>query len=81
MSYADIVAETDLERLEKKLDFLYERQNRLVEKVNSLNENIRWVVENATGIFQMFNSPAFMARLPGMLSGMGVPGNDGAGSE
>lgn len=68
MGYADIVADTDIERLEAKLDYLYERQNRLVDAVNGLGKNVQWIIDNVQGIFQMFQSPQFMAALPGMMN-------------
>lgn len=68
MSYAEIVADTDIERLEKKLDYLYERQNKLVEAINGLGTNVQWIIDNVQGIFQMFQSPQFMASLPAMMN-------------
>lgn len=68
MSYADIVADTDIERIEKKLDFLHQRQNRLVEEVNKVTQNVQWIIDNVQGIFQMFQSPQFMAALPAMMN-------------
>ena len=68
MGYSDIVADTDIERIEKKLDFLHERQNKLADAINGCNQNIIWIVDNCKGIFQMFQTPAFMASLPAMMN-------------
>src|ERR1700691_4640110 len=46
MSYAELTAETDIELVQKKLDFLNARQDRLVEAVNSIGANMSWIIEN-----------------------------------
>lgn len=68
MGYSDLVAETDIELLHKKFDYIYEQQQRLVSAVNGLGQNIQWIIDNAKGIFEMFQSPQFMAALPSMMN-------------
>lgn len=68
MGYSDLVAETDIELLHKKIDYLYEQQQRLVSAVNGLGQNVQWIIDNAKGIFEMFQSPQFMAALPSMMN-------------
>lgn len=52
-------------------------QNRLDEQakaINMLGENMQWLVNNTQGIFQMFNSPAFMSQMTNALMG-GINGS------
>lgn len=70
MSFADIPADTDAERIIKALDALGERQDAFAEAVNNLGSNVQWMVDNVQGIFQMFSSPAFMSMIPQMLGSM-----------
>lgn len=72
MSYADIPADTDTERILKAQAETQERLQALTDAVNALGANVQWIIEQAQGIFQMFGNPAFMAQLPGVLNG-GVP--------
>lgn len=68
VGYADLVADTEVELLHKKLDWLFAQQQRLTEAVNGLGQNIQWVIDNSKGIFEMFQSPQFMAALPSMMN-------------
>lgn len=68
MGYSDLVADTEIELLHKKFDHVYAQQQRLVEAVNGLGANIQWVIDNSKGIFEMFQSPQFMAALPSMMN-------------
>lgn len=85
MSFADIPADTDAERIVKALDVLGERQDAFAEAVNNLGSNVQWIVDNVQGIFQMFSSPAFMSMLPQMMAGMAAgdptPVQDFTGTE
>jgi len=72
MGFADIPADTDLERVLKALDQMSERQDKFAEAINNLGLNVQWIVDNVQGIFQMFGSPQFAAMLPQMMSG-GIP--------
>lgn len=82
MSFADIPADTDAERIIKALDELSARQDKFAEAVNLLGANVQWIVDNAQGIFQMFQSPQFLSMLPAMAGGMGMPApEDGVKSD
>ena len=49
-----------------------ERLDRYVSPLNSIGENMTWLVQNVQGIFQMFASPQFMSQMSQMISG-GIP--------
>jgi hypothetical protein len=68
VSYSEITGDTDIERIEAKMDFIHARQDKLTEAVNSVGANMQWVIDNVQGIFKMLNSPQFMARLPQMMN-------------
>lgn len=68
MGWPEFPAATEIELVHYKLDHLKDRQDRMVEAINGLGANIQWVIDNAKGIFQMFQSPEFMASLPGMMN-------------
>lgn len=69
MSFADLPAETDIERVIIALDKLAETQQKQTEAINALGTNIQWIIDNAQGIFQMFNSPQFMSMIGGAMGG------------
>lgn len=52
-----------------RLDILGERLDRYVTPLNSLGENMQWLIQNVQGIFQMFASPTFMSQMSNMLMG------------
>ena len=79
MGWPDTPAESDAELILARLDYLHERQEQLIEAVNGLGGNTQWIVEKAEGLFQMFNSPAFMGMLGSMMGGMPSDITDGAG--
>lgn len=69
MSFADLPAETDIERVIIALDKLAETQQKQTEAINALGTSIQWIIDNAQGIFQMFSSPQFMSMISGAMGG------------
>lgn len=45
--------------------------------INSIGENMMWLVNNVQGIFQMFASPAFMSQMTNLLMGQVNGGQNG----
>jgi len=68
VSFADIPADTDMERVIKALDQLSARLDRFAEAINGLGQNQQWIIDQAQGIFQMLSSPQFLAAIPAMMS-------------
>jgi L-2-hydroxyglutarate oxidase LhgO len=69
MSYADIVPDTEAQQILAGIARIEERQERLTTAVNDLGAKVQWVIDNVSGIFQMFASPQMMAMLPNMMTG------------
>ena len=75
-------AMTDAEKILAALDncqsLLMSIQGRLdgqAQGINSIGENLQWLVSNTQGLFQMFASPQFVSQMSNML--MGGVGNAG----
>lgn len=75
MSFAEPAAETEAKQILAELKATQEKLAALTDAVNGLGANVQWVIDNATGIFQMFASPQFMSMIPSFMQG-GMP-NDG----
>jgi hypothetical protein len=41
--------------------------------INSIGENVQWLVDNVKGIFQMFSNPAIMSQIMRSASAMTPP--------
>lgn len=84
MSYAEVPALTDAEDIKQHLDVvsdqiaaLNERLDKVVAALNGTGQNVQWIVDNVSGIFQMFSNPEIVNQMmSGMMSGM--PGMGGA---
>lgn len=72
MSFAEIPADTDAERIIKALDILSARLDSFAQAINGLGTNQQWLIDQAQGIFQMFASPQFLAALPNMMNPAGM---------
>jgi hypothetical protein len=77
MSYAEIPAKTEAQQILAALDNIHnevaEIQNRLDNQATGLNnigESLTWLVQNTQGLFQMFQSPAFLQQISSMMGGM-----------
>jgi hypothetical protein len=77
MSFADIPAETEAKQilnalnvLNTSLQDLNTRLDNQAAGLNSLGENVMWIVDNVKGIFAMFNSPAMMAQIGSFMGGI-----------
>lgn len=83
MSFAELTAETDIERVIKALDVLSARLDKFAEAINGLGQNQQWLIDQAQGIFQMFGNPSFLSALPGMMNpaGMQAAAEAAAGTE
>jgi hypothetical protein len=60
-----------------RLETLAERQDKLVDAVNQIGENVAWLVANTQGIFQMFNDPKLMSSMMNGVLGGGLAGLSG----
>ena len=79
MSQPETTALTELQEMNDRLMAVETRLMQQTEALNSLGENVQWVIDNAKGIFEMFHSPAFRQMLPMMGGHGGGPGTpDGA---
>lgn len=68
----------ELNRLNDNLEGLNERLDRQAEGINGIGKNQQWIVDNVSGIFQMFGSPQFMSQMTNMMMGAGLnAGNAG----
>lgn len=74
-----------LDRLETALAATNDRLDGQATGINSIGENMMWLVNNVQGIFQMFASPQFMSQMTNLLMGQvnnartqDGPGADGA---
>jgi len=61
-------------------EMLNQRLDNQATGINSIGENLDWLVKNTQGIFQMFASPAFMSQMTNMLMG-GMPNAGQQGSD
>lgn len=75
-------APTDADEIKQLLRQVLEAQSAIMMRldnqaigINSIGENMQWLVQNVQGIFQMFASPQFMSQMSNML--MGGMGNGG----
>lgn len=67
---------TDTDEIKARLDKIEAAQLALNARldaqangINSIGENMQWLVQNVQGIFQMFASPAFMSQMTNALMG------------
>lgn len=67
---------TDVEEIKSRLDKLEtalaatnDRLDNQAAGINSIGENMMWLVNNVQGIFQMFASPQFMSQMTNLLRG------------
>lgn len=78
---------TDVQEIKDRLSRIEDAQAALNTRldaqaggINSIGENMQWLVQNVQGIFQMFASPAFMSQMTNALMGGlngGQPGPEG----
>lgn len=59
---------------------LRDRQDKLVEAVNSIGKNMQWLVANTQGIFQMFSDPNIINQVMGQMMGGLTNGGQAAGN-
>lgn len=69
MSQPETTALTELQEMRQEMVTQSQRLMELTDAVNGMGENLQWIIENAQGIFQMFQSPAFKSMIP-MMGGM-----------
>ena len=60
----------ELARLRDNYELLQERLDRQAEGINAIGQNMQWIVDNVSGIFQLLNSPMLMSQIMGQLGGM-----------
>lgn len=90
MSYAESPVLTDAEEikqlvraLSEQLAATNERLDKVIAAANGTGANVQWIVDNVSGIFQMFSNPAIVNQMmSGMMSGMpGMGGTADGGQE
>lgn len=69
MSFPETPALTDTEKILAAISELQTQNARQTEAINSLGQNLQWLIDQAQGIFKVFSSPQFMNQI---LSG-GIP--------
>lgn len=69
MSEPEVPADTEAQQIIKELNRQNEKLGQLVDGYNAIGMNLQWLVDNTKGLFQMFQSPAFMSQMGAMLSG------------
>ena len=74
MSQPETTALTELQEMRQEMTIQSQRLMELTDAVNGMGANLQWIIENAQGIFQMFQSPAFRSMIP-MMGGMADGGN------
>lgn len=79
MSFADVPADTDAQKIIAGIDVLAHqltdvenRADQLTQAVNATGAQVQWLIDNLQGIFAVVNSPAFRAQIMGALTG-GMP--------
>ena len=65
-------------QMDEALQILGEIRDILKEHASAINTTggqVQWIVDNVEGIFKMFNSPQFMAMMPGVMgaAAKGIP--------
>lgn len=70
-----------LDKTEKALAAVNTRLDNQATGINSIGENMQWLVSNVQGIFQMFASPAFMSQMTNLLMGQVNARPDTAGAD
>lgn len=66
-----------IDEIYRKIQEISARQDTHAEAVNSLGQNMQWLVDNVQGIFQMFASPQFMSTMTNTLMGGMSNASDG----
>lgn len=82
MSAPEVPAQTEARQIIDAVEGVQVRLDLLTDAINGLGQNVQWIIDNVSGIFQMFSNPALMAQMQGMMGGMASaqgPGNDGPG--
>lgn len=76
MSATEYPAQTDAEQIKTRLASLETAVGEVLIRldghamgINSIGENVQWLVQNLQGLFQMFASPQFMSQMSNMITG------------
>jgi hypothetical protein len=69
MSQAEPAAETEARQILAALAALSERQDGVAAALNKLGENMQWIIDRASGLFEMLGNPAIAGMLPGLMGG------------
>jgi len=59
----------ELNRLNDNIEGLNDRLDKQALGINDIGKNQQWIVDNVSGIFQMFGSPQFMSQMTNMMMG------------
>jgi hypothetical protein len=82
MSAPETPVETEAVQLLRMQQETNARLDALTDAINGLGQNVQWIIDNVQGIFQMFQNPAVMGQIAGMMGGMGNGGQaDGPSGE
>lgn len=88
MSFAEVPVLTDAEEIKQQntdilaeLAMVKDRQDKLVEGVNAIGQNVQWIVDNVQNVFAVLGNPALMSQMMGQVMGGAVNGGQDAGTE
>ena len=87
MSPAEAPAMTDAEEIKAGIQVVLDKQDDIERRldeyrdaINSIGENLQWLVQNTQGVFQVLSNPALMSQMMGSalggLTNGGQAGND-----
>lgn len=76
MSAPEAPATTDIQQVLLNQEMILAQQTAMIGAINSLGQNVQWIIDNVQGVFQMFSNPQFMAQLPNVMGGMASGGSE-----
>jgi hypothetical protein len=77
MSAPDYPLETEAQQILAGQARLETQFTQVIDALNGLGANVQWIIDNVSGIFQMFSSPAMMAQMQAMMGGGQSGGQNG----
>lgn len=69
MSLPESPVPTEAQQILDNLAQVNARLDRQAEGINSIGENLQWLVDNVKHLFQVFSSPGFMGQMMSAMNG------------
>lgn len=79
MSEPEFPAQTESQQILAKQDATNQRLDAHAAAINSIGENLQWLVDNVKSLFQMFQNPAFLGQLMSAMPNVQQEGNPDGG--